>query len=82
MMEEIIRIEIYNKDELLETKEFDICSWYDADVDVIDYDEPRKERGITKIKGEEFDEFGNLSAAWCNHYDNEGRLDKSEQFDI
>ena len=78
----MIKIDIFREDELIETRVIDLYSWYEGDIGEIDSNEIRAARGITKIKGMQFDEFAKLELSWCNFYDRSGRLDKSEEFKI
>ncbi len=78
---ENIKLEIYNNDEIIDTKEFDIYTWCDGGIEEIECNEIRKEKGITKIKGMLFD-FGRLGSQWYDYYDSEGRLYKTEGLDM
>ena len=78
----MVRLEIYRGDELIDAREVDIRSWYDGEVEEIDSGEMRFSKGITKIKGKQYDESGKLASSWCNCYDSAGKLGKSVEYDM
>ena len=81
MMEDMVLLEIYRNDELIQSKTLDLYSWYDGEVEEIDNSEFRVLKGITKIIGKQYGEAGQLEKRFCNYYDSVGKLIKFEEFE-
>ena len=76
-VQDVMVIEIYSGDALLEKRCVDLDSWYESCIiDDVD-DDVRAEMGITRIEGTKFDGAGQLQAMWCNYYDSDGSLGRS-----
>ncbi len=80
-MEYFIKLELFSDDKLIEEKFYDVETWYDGDIEVIDSEEYRKNRQITLIKGKQYEKDGVLERAWSTFYDESGRLIKVENYD-
>ena len=76
-VQDVMVIEIYSGEALLEKRCVDLDSWYEGCIDVIDDDDVRAEMGITRIEGAKFDGAGELQAMWCNYYEGDGSLGRS-----
>lgn len=79
-MEDMMSLEIYGKNGLIETMEVDLYTWYEEGVEIIDSAETRIEKGVTKIKGTQYDEFGKVESSWCSYYNNVGEITKTEEY--
>lgn len=80
-MKNIIKLNLYNKNSLIEHRQIDIDEWYDGEVEEIDSDKCRVARKISSIKGVQYDERGKVEYTWTTFYDDLGRLIKSERYD-
>jgi hypothetical protein len=80
-MNNYVKLEIFTKDKLLETKTYDLETWYDGDIQEIDDAEYKKINQITLIKGRQYGSNGELESAWVTFFDELGRLVKSERYD-
>ncbi|MCL1875546.1 MAG: hypothetical protein FWF87_04735 [Synergistaceae bacterium] len=80
-MKDVMCLKIYGKDGLIETMEVDLYTWYEEGVEIIDSAEARTVKGITKIKGAQYDELGKIESSWCTYYNSAGEITKSEEYD-
>lgn len=62
-MNNYVKLEIFTKDKLLETKTYDLETWYDGDIQEIDDAEYKKINQITLIKGRQYGSNGELESA-------------------
>ena len=78
----MIRLEIYSKDVLIETRELSLDAFYDSDeFDEIACPLNIVNKSITRIKGIQFDDNEEVDSIWCNVYNSFGMIEKSELFD-
>ena len=77
----VIKLNLYNGSELVNSRNVDINEWYDGSIIEIDSNNFRIENKVSSIRGEQYGENNEIEECWINHYDTLGRLIKSERYD-
>ena len=75
----MIKLEIFCKDIIIESIEMDLCDYYDGDTyDNIVRSENIVAKGITSIKGTQYNSKDKPYQIWVVYFDDKGNMTKDE----